>query len=385
MADQTLDTRTENADFLEYAYYRVWKANGASDEHARAVAYAVSFSDRAGKMNQGMGALENIDIVVQSKNLDMSTKPEIIAEGPSWATVDGHRTSGQYALTTMARIAIDKARESGIAIVFGGNHNDAGGFGAYTWMAYLEGMAAQSSNSTPPLAAPFGAMENKLPVPPWDGIMPSQDEPPVWMSTKLAEFYDADVASAYLQGKRLKGKWLIDPETGELSDDPKPYFVQLGDYGRVSDYTAAGQFENPRTYTQNLFSEGMNVIINPVAERLSAETPRIAEFLEPADAPSVSGSHFVAINPAAMGSMEDVLDKADRLARTVQESKPRPGKSVRMPGASAWKRLRQHGDEVRILANHWDPFWGIAKREGLSEEQLRRDYESADFESAFAD
>ena len=210
MADETLDTRTENADFLEYAYYRVWKANGASDEHARAVAYAVSFSDRAGKMNQGMGALENIDIVVQSKNLDMSTKPEIIAEGPSWATVDGHRTSGQYALTTMARIAIDKARESGIAIVFGGNHNDAGGFGAYTWMAYLEGMAAQSSNSTPPLAAPFGAMENKLPVPPWDGIMPSQDEPPVWMSTKLAEFYDADVASAYLQGKRLKGKWLID-------------------------------------------------------------------------------------------------------------------------------------------------------------------------------
>ena len=60
-------------------------------------------------------------------------------------------------------------------------------------------------------------------------------------------------------------------------------------------------------------------------------------------------------------------------------------RSVRMPGASAWKRLRQHGDEVRILANHWDPFWGMAKREGLSEEQLRRDYESADFESAFAD
>jgi LDH2 family malate/lactate/ureidoglycolate dehydrogenase len=383
MAFDDFATRTENADFIEYCYYRVWKAAGASDEHAKDVAYTVSFSDRAGKLTQGMGALENIDIALQFGTLDIEAVPEIISEGPTFAAIDGKKSSGPYVLNTMARLAVQKAKETGIAIVFGANHNDALGFGSYAWRAFREDMACLTSNSSPPLAAPFGGMENTLAVPPFDGIIPSGNQPPVWMSVKLAEFYDGELAAAAMQGKKMKGKWLIDPDTGKLTDDPNPYFMQLEGYGRVSDYTCAGQIENPRTYAQNLFNEGLATIINPAATWLSPETPRIRDYLEPQEKPSVGGSYFIAINPGFFGPIENVKEKADRYAEAIYNTKPRPGKSVRMPGVKGWKNLLQHSDTVQILENHWGPFWQTAERVGLSEEQLKKDYETTDWESSF--
>ena len=112
----------------------------------------------------------------------------------------------------MADIAIEKARDCGIAIVFGGNHNDAGSFASYVYKANQQDMMAMASNNTVPLAAPFGGMKNRLSCPPFDAIAPNGERPPVWTSVALAEFYDADVSEAVIHDKPFKGKWLIDPE-----------------------------------------------------------------------------------------------------------------------------------------------------------------------------
>ena len=56
----------------------------------------------------------------------------------------------------MADLAIEKlAREHGIGLVFGGNHNDAGSFARYVYKAFEQDMMAMSSrqNNTVPLAA----------------------------------------------------------------------------------------------------------------------------------------------------------------------------------------------------------------------------------------
>lgn len=374
MADKDAKTLEENVEFIEYMVKRYWMAAGASEEHANAMAYAIGFAHRQGKLNQGLGVFEAPILTHMTGNLDIDAEPEIVNEGPSWAIVDGHRSSGQYTLYKMANLAIDKARDTGIAFVMGANHNDAGSYAAYTWLAYEQDMAALASNNSPPLAAPFGGMENNLAVPPWDGIIPSGEQEPIWMSTKLAEFYDADVATAYLQGRKMKGKWLIDPETGELTDDPRPYFVQIEGMGRVSDYTAAGQIAHPRTYAQNLFMEGLTSIINPIG-RSTPHVPRIAEFADKADYPSVGGSFFLAINPAVFGSIDAVKERSDDFVDIVKNTKPRPGKSVRMPGSKAYKMLKSGDPNVLVLENHWAPFWDKAESNyGLTEEQLRADF-----------
>lgn len=370
-------TRSESADFLEYCYRQVWKAAGASDEHAAIIARVTSYGDRLGKLNQGMGVLEVLDVTLRAGALDLETVPEVVDEGPTWAAVDGNRSSGQYTLTLMAEVAIEKARRQGIAIVFGGNHNDAGCFAAYTQLARDADMVAQSSNNSVRLAAPYGAMENALSCPPFDATAPSGEQPPIIASVTLAEMHDGDVSEAHFQGKRLKGPYAIDPETGEFTDEIDRYFEPLGDYGRVCGYSCAGRIAQPRTFALNLWNEVMTAIINPLGIPVNdMATPQ--DYAEENVKPSVGGSYFLCIDPAHFGPIERVKKKSDAFVRSVLAVKPRPGESVRLPGQPGYERLSAADPQVEVFEHHWRPFWRIAERYGLKEEGLRGAYLDAD-------
>jgi len=372
---QTL-TRRENVHFLYYAMKRVWMAAGASEEHAHYVADAISFAHKQGKLNQGLGVYEALDIALEMKLLDIKAAPEVVDEGPVWATIDGHRSSGYWCLNLMADLAIDKAHEHGIAIVFGGNHNDAGSFARYVYKAFENDMMAFSSNNTVPLAAPFGGLHNRLSCPPFDAIAPAGEKAPIWTSVALAEFYDADVAEAAIYKKPMKGKWLIDPVTGELSDDVTPYARPVEGYGRVWDCTAAGQLETPRTYAINMWLEGLNSIINPLGVS-PHNLPTIDDFAsgKVGDKTAVGGSFYLCIDPSRFGPIEAVKERSDSYISAIENCPPRPGHSVRVPGSKGYQFICEGADTVDVLNNHWDPFFvNIAGRYSLSEAQLREDF-----------
>jgi LDH2 family malate/lactate/ureidoglycolate dehydrogenase len=371
-------TRRENVHFLYYAIKRVWMAAGAEEEHAHYVADAIAFAHKQGKLNQGLGVYEALDIALEMNLLDIGASPEVIDEGPTWATVDGRRSSGYWCLNVMADLAIEKAREYGIAIVFGGNHNDAGSFARYVYKAFEQDMMAFSSNNTVPLAAPFGGMRNRLSCAPFDAIVPAGREPPIWASVALAEFYDADVSEAAIHNKPLKGKWLIDPQTGELSDDVKPYAQPIEGYGRVWGCSAAGQIDEPRTYALNMWNEAMTAIINPIGVPSTA-LPTVDEVVRGGAAntsPTVGGSYYLCIDPAKFGPIDDVKARSDAYVSAIENCPPRPGHSVRLPGSGGYRFLQENEEMVEVLANHWKPFFvTIAGRYGLNEASLRTDFE----------
>ena len=374
------ETRSESVQFLYYSMKRVWMAAGGCEEEAHYIADAICFAHKQGKLNQGLGVYEAIDIPLQLGVLDITAKPEVVDEGPTWATIDGHRASGYWCLNLMADLAIAKAREYGIAIVFGGNHNDAGSFARYVFKAFEQDMMAFSSNNSVRLAAPFGGMHNMLSCPPFDAITPAGNQPPIWASVALAEFYDADVAEAAINNQPLKGKWLIDPKTGELSDDVTPYAKPVEGYGRVWDCSAAGQLENPRTYALNMWNEAMTAVINPLGVPSTA-LPSVEEAVNPDanyEGTFVGGSYYLCINPAKFGSIDAVKARSDDYVEALANCEPRPGHSVRIPGSKGYEFLQQGSDTVEVLSNHWDPFFvNIAGRYDLNEEQLRADFKAA--------
>ena len=375
------ETRTEILAFLEYALERVVLAAGGSAQHAKYVAQAISFAHIQGKLNQGLGVYEVIDLALKLGVLDMSATPEVIDEGPAWAVVDGHGSSGYYALNVMADIAIEKARTSGIAIAYGGNHNDAGSFASYVYKAHEQDMMAMASNNTPPLAAPFGGMQNLLSCPPFDAIVPSGTEPPIWASLKFAEFYDADISEAVLHDKPMNGKWLIDPASGELSDNPAPYAMPFEGYGRVWGYSCGGQIETSRTYALNLWNEGMTAIANPIGIPVN-QISSTDEFMAALDGKSeatttVGGSYYLCINPGVFGPIAAVKAKSDDFVNNVRQSKARPGHRVRIPGETAYNNLAENNQTIEVLTNHWQPFFeNIAGQYGLSEKSIRADFEA---------
>lgn len=371
-----METRSENIYFLEYAIKRMWMAAGATEIHADYVADAIAFAHKQGKLNQGLGVYEAIDIALEMGLLDIQSEPQVIEEGPTWATVDGNKSSGYWCLNMMADLAIEKARTQGIAIVFGGNHNDAGSFARYVYKAFEQDMMAFSSNNTVPLAAPFGGLHNKLSCPPFDAIVPAGDKSPIWTSVALAEFYDADVSEAAIHKKPLKGKWLIDPESGDLSDDVTAYAKPIEGYGRVWDCSAAGQIETPRTYALNMWTEAMTAIINPIGIP-STDLPTIDDVIsdDKNSSATVGGSYYLCINPAVFGSIDAVKAKSDSYVAAIEDCPPRPGHSVRVPGSAGYKFLQENAQMVDVLTNHWHPFFvNIAGKYGLTEQQLRDDF-----------
>ncbi len=373
--------RKENPEFIYFAIRRVWMAAGASAEHAHYVADAIRFAHLQGKLNQGLGVFEVLDISLKMNLLDIKAEPEVISEGPAWAMVDGKRSSGYWCLNVMADIAMEKARESGIAIVYGGNHNDAGSFARYVYRAFENDMFAMSSNNTVPLAAPFGGMLNRLSCPPFDAICPAGDERPIWTSVALAEFYDADVAEAGIHNKPLKGKWLIDPDSGELSDDVTAYAKPVAGYGRVWDCEAAGQIAEPRTYALNMWNEAMTAVLNPIGIPSTA-LPTVDDVVSgKADArPTVGGSYFLCIAPGVFGATGDVKQRSDAYVSSIEATPPRPGHDVRVPGSGGYDQISGSAAKlstVDVLAHHWAPFFeNIAGQYGLSEEVLRREFET---------
>lgn len=372
------ETKTTNADFLRYCLKRTWMAEGASEEHGDAVANALMTGIRQGKLNQGLGVYEAIDLTNQKGLMDIKATPAIVDEGPTWAVYDGKRSSGYYTMTLIAQTAIAKAKEHGIAIVFGSNHHDAGSFGSYTWMAHEENCVAQTSNNSVPMCSPLGGMGNTIAVPPLDAIGPSGEKPPVWMSTKLCEWYDADTAQAVLQGTKVKYNSVIDPETGERGDDLAPYAVPVPGYGRVYDQTCFQALHEPRVYMLNLWNELMTAIINPRGV-ITPEVPSLGDILDDkAEGTSVGGSYFLCIDPSKFGPLGDVLAKSDRFAQAIEDTKPLPdGRGCRMPGASGYASLNSNAEEVKVLASHWEPYFKTqAGRHGWTEESLRADWEA---------
>ncbi len=371
-------TKETNADFLRYALKRTWMAAGASEEHGNAVANALMLGIRQGKLNQGLGVYEAIDIMHQKGLLDIKAEPAIVGEGETWASFDGKKSSGYWTLTKMANTAIEKAKKHGIAIVFGHNHNDAGSFGSYTWMASQAGCVALASNNSVPMCAPLGGMSNTISVPPLDGIGPAGDKPPVWMSTKLCEWYDADTAQAVLQGTKLKGDYVIDPKTGDLSNDLAPYAEPIEGYGRVYNQSAFQQLGSPRVYMLNLFNELLSGIINP-GGTITPEVPSLGDIVDgKAEGTSVGGSYFICIDPSKFGPLGDVLAKSDRFAEAIEASPARPGqRKPGMPGARGYQSIIKQEEIVEVLDSHWEPFFKTqAGRYGMSEESLKKDWEA---------
>jgi len=174
-----MKTQLMDVNFLQHAYEVVWKAAGASEEHAAVVARSVALADRMRKYRQGLPVFEYLFLALEVGNLDIKSTPETVSEGPTWVLVDGNRSSGHWALTVATKLAIKKARESGVGVGMARNHWDTGMIHAYTSLAVEQDMFAMATNNTGPHVSPWGGMEHKLPASPFCAAVPGGEEPPL--------------------------------------------------------------------------------------------------------------------------------------------------------------------------------------------------------------
>ena len=120
---------------------------GMPEDNAEATADILSWADLHGVDSHGLSMIPGYDRLRRAGRANMAARPRIIKETPVSALVDGDGGLGHVPARFAMQVAIDKAKQSGMAIAAVRNSAHFGATGYYTLMAAKEGLIGMACTS----------------------------------------------------------------------------------------------------------------------------------------------------------------------------------------------------------------------------------------------
>ena len=203
-------------------------AAGALDEHARTVGDHLADANLAGHDSHGLIRIPQYIQLIKKGELDPKAQPEVVREDAGIAQLNGNRTFGQVVATYATRLAMKKARQSGIGMVAMGNLGHTGRIGTYPEMAAKEGMAgimctglvrSMSGGGV----APFGGREGRLSTNPISMAFPYSSDGPVLLDFATSMAAEGKLRVYRARGESLPDEWVLDKD-GVPSRDPNDFY-----------------------------------------------------------------------------------------------------------------------------------------------------------------
>jgi LDH2 family malate/lactate/ureidoglycolate dehydrogenase len=110
----------------------VLRAWGMSDEHAGITAEMMVETDLRGVDSHGISMLPTYDREFRAGRLTMRPSYKTVREGPAFALIDADASLGHPVSVYAMNLAVDKCRESGVAVVSVFNSHHFGAAGCYS-------------------------------------------------------------------------------------------------------------------------------------------------------------------------------------------------------------------------------------------------------------
>src|SRR5947209_18359706 len=122
---------------------------GMPEDNAEATADILSWADLHGVDSHGLSMIPGYDRLRRTGRANMQARPRIVKETPVSALVDGDGGLGHVPARFGMQVAIDKAKQSGMAIAAVRNSAHFGATGYYTLMAAKEGLIGKRAPAPP--------------------------------------------------------------------------------------------------------------------------------------------------------------------------------------------------------------------------------------------
>lgn len=191
---------------------------GLSSGHAGDVALALSTTDAMGVFTHGTKLLAGYLRKLQGGGYSATAQPSIVREGPGWAIVDGQSALGQVGCEFAVRLAMQKARQVGIAYVGLRNTGHIGAAGYFASLAARDGFIAMiTGNDIPSVAAP-GSTKAVLGSNPLAYAVPVAGGDPILLDIATAAVAGGKVYAAIQRGEPIPNTWLIGPDGQPTTD-----------------------------------------------------------------------------------------------------------------------------------------------------------------------
>jgi LDH2 family malate/lactate/ureidoglycolate dehydrogenase len=181
-------------------------------DDAAIVADVLVMTDTWGTFSHGTGALRNYLTALRAGGMNPSGKSEVVAEGDSWALVDGHSGMGMLGCCMAMNMAIEKAQTQMIVWVGVRNSSHFGAAGYYANMAVRHDMVGIAmSNADPNMVVP-GARGHIIGNNPLAYAVPAGEEHPILLDIALSAVAAGKIAAMKELGQPIPSTWLTDAD-----------------------------------------------------------------------------------------------------------------------------------------------------------------------------
>jgi LDH2 family malate/lactate/ureidoglycolate dehydrogenase len=157
---------------------------------------------------------------LQGGAVDPTGEPSLLREAPSTALLDGRNGLGQVTASHAMRLAIAKARTTGVAFVATTRSNHYGAAAYWAMRALPEGMIGLSATNALPTFAPSGGRTPMLGTNPFAVAIPAGRERPMVLDMATTVVARGRIILHAKQGMPLAPGWAYDAE-GRPTTDPQ--------------------------------------------------------------------------------------------------------------------------------------------------------------------
>jgi LDH2 family malate/lactate/ureidoglycolate dehydrogenase len=296
---------------------------GVPKDDAASIAELMLEADLVGADAHGVFRLPQY--VQRLKLRSTNPRPNITVNrsAPATALVDGDNGMGHLVVARAAEMAIELARECGVAWVgcrMSGHAGAAGVYAALPLKADMVGIYSAVANANHmPLA---GGAEPLLGTNPLAIAIPAGEEPPIVLDIATSIVSYGTIKNHRLQNKPLRNDWMIDPKTGAAVVDPHKSMEAL--LLPMAGYKGAGL-----ALTLGLLAGTLNgALFGRDCVDFNAEPDKVTN----------TGQFVVALDPGRFQPLAQFKAEVDRHIRAMRDTKPLPGHTVRLPGEQRAKR-----------------------------------------------
>ena len=319
-----LETVTKLTELVTKAFTNA----GVPLEHAEIVSDHLVASNLAGHDSHGVMRIVQYLAAVKSGEINPTTRPSVLSDSPSGASLAGNRAFGQIAGHDCMALAIEKAREMGVAAVTVSNCYHSGRIGTYAEQAAAAGMIGiilVNAGGGGQWVAPFGGAASRMGTNPIAIGAPSGGKYPIILDIATAVAPEGKVRDYRNRQKEVPAGWILDHQ-GRPTTNPNDLYEP-----------APGGSLQPLGGSAGYKGFGLSVMIDILAGGLSGAGCCRAEEVAASD-----GITMLAIKIENFAAAGSYYDQVKALVEHLKSCPPAPGfQEVFVPGEHEFLRREQ--------------------------------------------
>jgi L-2-hydroxycarboxylate dehydrogenase (NAD+) len=353
-------------DLVEEFLVKTMVKAGIPEADAKIVTDVLVQADKFGFDSHGVNRLKPIYLDRIKEGIqDAVTNIEVVREGPTTAVIDGHNGMGHVISYHAMKLAIEKAKKFGMAMVAVRNSNHYGFAGYYPLMAVRENMIGITGTNARPSIAPTFGVENMLGTNPLTFAMPSDEDFPFLLDCATSIFQRGKIEMYARQNKDLPAGLVID-EHGHSKTNSREVLEDLNK-GRAALAPLGGIGEETAGYKGYGYATVVEIL--SAALQQGAFLKMLMGIKVGKKVPYPLGHFFIAIDISAFTEPDDFKKTTGDILRELRASRKMPGHDrIYTAGEKEYLTWMERKDKgVPFNDALLEEFRGLCREYGLEE------------------